>query len=48
MTFAIQKEYFETNMRGLESDYKLEEDFYVRSVNEEDLTLNFSPRNDCK
>ena len=48
ITFAVNKNYFDQNMKSSENLYKLEDSVYVRSVNEDDLTLKFSAQNDCK
>ena len=48
LTFKIEKDYFELNFDGQESDYELKEDFYVRTVAVPDLTSNVDDATDSK
>ena len=48
LTFRIEKNYFEVNFKGFESEYELKENFYVRSVVEADLNLDIDDINDSK
>ena len=48
LTFQIEKNYFEVNFQGYESDYELREGFYVRTIAEADLYLAVDDVNDSK
>ena len=48
LTFRLEKNYFELNFKGFESEYELKENFYVRNVVEADLNLNIDDINDSK
>ena len=48
MTFQLEKTYFELNFRGQLSGYELKDGFYVRTISEADLAMNYDDNNDSK
>ena len=48
LTFRIEKNYFELNFKGFETEYELKENFYVRSISEADLNMDIDDVNDSK
>ena len=48
LSFKISQEYFENNLIGEESNFELENGFYFRTIQQDDLVLDFDSTDDGK
>ena len=46
LTYQIAGDFFENNLSSQESDYSLENGYYTRTIDENDLTLTFGDNDD--